>query len=448
MFDQLITEAASRFNVSAASVSGVVTGLLSLMTNERTGGPDGFVDLFRRAGVGDTLTSWFGGKEGRPLTTSHVESALGTSALEKLASSSGLARATASALAAFLLPRLIGRLTPNGVLPSSSALLSQVTRYIDAPAASSRSAVLPVEPRMEPRIDRRPERGGWPGWLPWAAAAAALLALVGWLSMRGPAGTIDPQLTLNNRDGKVTYSGVVRDDATRTAIATTLRTAFGDGNVSGDVRIDRNVRRAAWLPRLGDLFAAVKTPGVDLSLNGDAIKLGGWLSAADRRTLADKLRGIFGSGVSIESLGDPALEAARAANDKALSALRAIGTSGVSSDAVVQAMNLAVINFSSGSAEIAQDSLEVIRKSAEAIERAPAGSTVEIRGHTDNTGDPSSNTRLSQARAEAVKNALVSAGVPADRLTARGYGDTQPRASNDTEYGRFQNRRIEYAVVR
>jgi len=448
MFDQLITEAASRFNVSAASVSGVVTGLLSLMTNERTGGPDGFVDLFRRAGVGDTLTSWFGGKEGRPLTTSHVESALGTSALEKLASSSGLARATASALAAFLLPRLIGRLTPNGVLPSSSALLSQVTRYIDAPAASSRSAVLPVEPRMEPRIDRRPERGGWPGWLPWAAAAAALLALVGWLSMRGPAGTIDPQLTLNNRDGKVTYSGVVRDDATRTAIATALRTAFGDGNVSGDVRIDRNVRRAAWLPRLGDLFAAIKTPGVDLSLNGDAIKLGGWLSAADRRTLADKLRGIFGSGVSIESLGDPALEAARAANDKALSALRAIGTSGVSSDAVVQAMNLAVINFSSGSAEIAQDSLEVIRKSAEAIERAPAGSTVEIRGHTDNTGDPSSNTRLSQARAEAVKNALVSAGVPADRLTARGYGDTQPRASNDTEYGRFQNRRIEYAVVR
>ena len=141
------------------------------------------------------------------------------------------------------------------------------------------------------------------------------------------------------------------------------------------------------------------------------------------------------------------MEAVRAANDKALSALSAIGTSGVSPDAVVQAMNLAIVNFASGSADIAQDSLEVIRKSAEAIKRAPAASTVEIRGHTDNTGDPSNNLRLSQVRADAVRSALIAAGVPADRLTARGYGDTQPRAANETEYGRFQNRRIEYAVV-
>jgi outer membrane protein OmpA-like peptidoglycan-associated protein len=47
-----------------------------------------------------------------------------------------------------------------------------------------------------------------------------------------------------------------------------------------------------------------------------------------------------------------------------------------------------------------------------------------------------------------VKTALVDAGVPATMLTAKGYGDTRPRSTNDTEYGRFQNRRIEYTVVR
>jgi outer membrane protein OmpA-like peptidoglycan-associated protein/uncharacterized protein YidB (DUF937 family) len=437
MFDQIIADAATRFNLSTASASALVRGLLSLMLDER-GGAEGFFEKFRRAGLGDVLTSWFGGKEARTLTPTQLESALGASALEKLTTSSGLTRSVTSTASAFLLPRIIGRLTPNGVLPSSKTLLSLVSSYIDGPAVGP----------LESPIERTPARAGWPGWVPWAVGAAALLALVGWLASRGPTGTIEPQLTLNNRNGTITYSGVVRDNATRSAIVSALGTAFGKENIDGDLRIDPHVKRAAWLPHVADLFTALKTTGADLSLNGDAIKLGGWLSAADREALTDRLRGIFGAGATIQSLADPALEAARAANDKALSALRAIGTSGVSPDAIVNAMNLAVINFSTGSAEITPESQEVIRTAADALKRAPAGSKVEIGGHTDNTGSPASNLTLSQARADAVKNALVAAGVKAEMLTTRGYGDTKPRATNETEFGRFQNRRIECSVRR
>jgi hypothetical protein len=104
-------------------------------------------------------------------------------------------------------------------------------------------------------------------------------------------------------------------------------------------------------------LASLKTPGVEVSLNGATLNIGGWLSAADRQALAEKVRGIVGTQATIGSLGDAAVEAVRAANDKALSALGAIGTSGVTSSAVVQAMNLSVVNFSSASAQIQPDSM-------------------------------------------------------------------------------------------
>ena len=72
---------------------------------------------------------------------------------------------------------------------------------------------------------------------------------------------------------------------------------------------------------------------------------------------------------------------------------------------------------------------------------------IEIGGHTDNTGDPASNMQLSMQRADAVRQVLIGYGVDPAMLTARGYGETKPVASNDTPEGRFENRRIAYTVV-
>lgn len=72
---------------------------------------------------------------------------------------------------------------------------------------------------------------------------------------------------------------------------------------------------------------------------------------------------------------------------------------------------------------------------------------IEIGGHTDNTGDASKNQTLSQNRAKAVKEYLVSKGVDATRLTSVGYGDKQPVADNGTAEGRAQNRRTAFKVI-
>jgi len=68
---------------------------------------------------------------------------------------------------------------------------------------------------------------------------------------------------------------------------------------------------------------------------------------------------------------------------------------------------------------------------------------VEVAGHTCNIGTDEYNMGLSQRRADAVRNYLISQGIPADRLTAKGYGESQPTADNSTREGRVQNRRVE-----
>ncbi|TAE21031.1 MAG: hypothetical protein EAZ92_17335 [Candidatus Kapaibacterium sp.] len=72
---------------------------------------------------------------------------------------------------------------------------------------------------------------------------------------------------------------------------------------------------------------------------------------------------------------------------------------------------------------------------------------IEVSGHTDNIGSPELNVRLSEARANAVRSFLISQGVAADRIRTRGLGAAEPIASNDTEEGRAQNRRIEVVAL-
>ena len=73
--------------------------------------------------------------------------------------------------------------------------------------------------------------------------------------------------------------------------------------------------------------------------------------------------------------------------------------------------------------------------------------SVEIAGHTDNAGDAAANIVLSTERAQAVKSYLVGNRVDADRIRIKGYGSSQPIASNDTEEGRALNRRVEMRVI-
>jgi outer membrane protein OmpA-like peptidoglycan-associated protein len=103
-------------------------------------------------------------------------------------------------------------------------------------------------------------------------------------------------------------------------------------------------------------------------------------------------------------------------------------------------------NFEGATASLSPDS-STAASSLATIMKAFSTATLKIEGHTDNVGDLAQNKKISLERATAVKDALVKAGVPADRITVEGVGPDRPVASNDTEQGRAKNRRIELAVV-
>lgn len=98
------------------------------------------------------------------------------------------------------------------------------------------------------------------------------------------------------------------------------------------------------------------------------------------------------------------------------------------------------IRFRTGSASIDVGNDELLTRLAGVAQSCPG--KLMVQGHTDDQGEASANLALSIARANAVRNALISRGIEADRLSATGFGESQPIADNETAMGRATNRRI------
>ena len=105
------------------------------------------------------------------------------------------------------------------------------------------------------------------------------------------------------------------------------------------------------------------------------------------------------------------------------------------------------VYFESGKATITAASFKELDQLVEYL-KTKKTLTIEIAGHTDNVGTPAGNLKLSQDRSNAVRDYLVKKGIATGRLVPKGYGDTHPIASNDTEAGKQKNRRTEVRVIK
>ena len=246
----------------------------------------------------------------------------------------------------------------------------------------------------------------------------------------------------------VRASGVVADDATKTSITDALNAVFGADKVKSDVGLDKSATRRSWLDKFRPALDALKGANVDAIFEGDKVDVGGGaLDNSARDKIIAALKSALGAGVTVGALSDKTAAAVAMANDRATTELASLH-SGFGVKDLLFALNDSVVNFASGSADVPNSMAPFLKTAAADLKQLKAGHVLEIAGYTDNTGDAALNLALSQKRAESVREALIKYGADPDMLVAKGYGEADPVASNDTPEGRLKNRRIEYHVLK
>ena len=478
MFDTLLQDVETRFGISGEKAKQLLGMLIALIFNEKRGGPAGFVDLFRSKGLGDAVTSWIGNGPNHPIDPAQLESALGSDVVTSLADRAGLDRTAASGALAAMLPGVFHTLTEDGRLPMGG-IPDRISHYTHGigdfihslgagalgAGAATAGAVGATASRMGSTVDSgasraaaatrevaRDSSSGIGKILPWLLLGA--LVLIGLFALNrckkapepapaptatetpapAPATAGNPKFAFDTDGAKANISGMLSSDAEKSKLLAGLKAAFGDGNVVGDVTVDAKTAPAGWLDTLVALLPQFKAKGLKFDFDGNKLHFDtSAMSDADRVALMTALNGAF-DGVEVSGLD---------AGSDALSALK----EGFTAADLVKALDLMNIRFKTGSADISPASLDLVKKAAEYMKKAPAGTKIEVAGHTDNVGNAASNLKLSDARANAVMAKLAENGVDAGMLTAKGYGDTKPVADNATDEGRAKNRRIEYTVV-
>ena len=252
----------------------------------------------------------------------------------------------------------------------------------------------------------------------------------------------DAKLAFAVEEGKLVLRGAVPDTTLKQQLVAKAYQAFGAGSVVNYLTVEPGVKSEEWLPRTSDLMIRLKAWGNgSVVFNGStAVVTGEVKTDAERKKRYDELATVLGSTTEID--GQIQVKSNQAGQAKPVSSRP--GSSLVSR--IHEVMAGKSIEFEIGSAALAPRGMKLLDELVPIIQ-SDKGIRLEVGGHTDNYGDPRFNQMVSQARAVAVAQYLISKGVDSQRLTSKGYGDTKPIASNKTRAGRQQNRRVTFQAL-
>lgn len=248
-----------------------------------------------------------------------------------------------------------------------------------------------------------------------------------------------PEFTaIRSPEGQVQLRGKLSDEMTRAAVESFAAAHFGSDRIYAATRIDPDLPPGWPLRVLTALEAMQFLHNGVASVTADNITISGDTGTKDAqaqmtRILSSKLN----EGAAFELI---------VSYSEALDPQSSIPSPEECIALINEAGNKRKITFAPSSTDFESEAVDTIDAIAEIL-RDCTSVRIEIGGFTDSQGRETMNAQLSQARADAVLNAIMARRVLVSNLTAKGYGEEQPIADNETDAGREANRRIEFRLV-
>lgn len=227
MFDLIVRELANRFGLGDKA-GAVVQLVLGYLTDKNSGGLSGFVNKMSQAGLGDVVQSWMGGNtaQAKAIAPEQIQNVFGGQGglLGALTSKLGVSGSTATSALGFVLPALLGKLTPNGSIPTS--LPTEVTQFLGSAKATGAAASAAV-------TSGRPAKSGFMKWLPWIIAAALIAWLLSYCNGKEKAGAM-----IDNAANATASATVGAANAVASAAVDAASTAVSAGASAAGAAVD------------------------------------------------------------------------------------------------------------------------------------------------------------------------------------------------------------------
>lgn len=454
LFDSIISGAAEKFGLGDKAGT-LLSALLALMTNQKTGGFSGFLDLFKSNGLGDTATSWITGGDNADISGDQLQSALGAETISGIADQVGIPTEKANSALGFMIPQVVDKLTPDGEIPDDEGILSKIGDLLSGWGGTAAGAVAGAAGVAGAAASGAADEAGdaveAAGDVAGAAKEKAGDAVEAVSDAAGAAVDKGKEV-VGEAAGAVTGAAGAAADKVGDAFDGVGDTFDGDGDGSilkwllpllllgllillgfwfwggdqgaspaGNTNTTTNENANA-----ANAESNVNSTNAESNANAESNT-----NSAESNTNADAAGG-GDRELSEVSLGDTKLQAYPGGIEDQL--IKFIGSdeykNATDEDLKNKWFDFDDLNFVFGKTELEAASKRQLDNIV-AILKANPDVKIKIGGYTDKTGDDAANKKLSDSRAKAVKDALDKAGVGAQVPEAEGYGEEFAKVAED-----------------